>query len=103
MEMQEFDQRAWGSFSGSEAWHATSAEGALPLIGEGRFATGEHYCMVLDRTGGCLTVEGDPQNDFGGYVLDLPFPTQKAAQAFASGIGEPKSKQDFFAFGFQAI
>jgi len=46
-------------------------------------------------------VEDDPVNDSGGHCLALPCPTQAAARAFASGIGEPKSISVFLALGFR--
>ncbi len=87
MRMNEFDRAAWNSFAGCEPW--SGERETLPLIGEGRFENGQRYCLVLDRTGGCLMVENDLVNDFGGRCLEMAFPSQAAARAFAIGIGEP--------------
>ena len=102
METREFREHDWHGFEGAEAWHATSAEGALPLIATGTLENGKEYVVVFDRTGGCLLIEDEEQSD-GGWQLILPFPTQQAARAFAAGLGEPKRKSDFFQVGFQSL
>ena len=101
MRMEEFDRQAWMSFQGCAGWSTADGRECEPLIGEGRFADGTRYCLVLDRTGGCLLVEDDPVNDYGGRVYPAGFPTQAAARAFASGIGEPQSLDAFLSLGFR--
>jgi len=96
---KEFDEAAWRCFAGCESW--TNGMETLPLIGEGAFANGTRYCVVFDRTGACLLIEDDEINDFGGYCLELHYPTQAAAKAFAAGIGEPRHKLEFFLLGFK--
>lgn len=103
MEVHEFDRGAWMSFAGCERWQGENGEGTEPLIGEGVFESGERFCLVLDSTGACLMIEDDPQCQFGGYCLSLPFPTQDAARTFAKGIGEPNGRQIFFMLGFEEI
>ncbi len=96
METKEFDQSAWWAYAGAESWPT----GEPPLIGTGTFPNGEEFELVLDCTGGCLVLD-DEQAEAGGYVLELPFPTQAAARAFAEGIGEPGHKLDLFLLGFK--
>jgi hypothetical protein len=103
METREFREHDWHGFQGAEAWHATSAEGALPLIATGTLENGKEYVVVLDRNGAALLIEDEEQTDFGGWQICLPFPTQHAARAFATGLGEPKRKSDFFQVGFEAL
>ena len=98
MEAREFGRHDWDGFAGAERWGE-----APPLMAVGKFADGREVVLVLDRTGGCVLVEDDPQNDAGGYVLALPSPTQLAAKAFARGMGEPQRLEDFLAVGFEAI
>lgn len=101
MRMNEFDRTAWHNFAGCESW--SGERQTLPLIGEGRFENGQRYCLVLDRTGGCLMVEDDLVNDFGGRCLEMAFPSQAAARAFAVGIGEPKTMTEFLVLGFREV
>lgn len=99
MEAKQFDRHDHDAFAGAEGW----PDGAAPLIAHSAFADGTAFVLVLDKTGGCLVVDGDEQNQYGGYVLALPFPTQAAARVFAAGLGEPRSRDDFLTVGFQAI
>jgi len=96
MKMDEFTRSAWDAYAGAEAWPNRD----LPLIGRGAFEDGEEYELVLDCTGGCLVLD-DEWAEAGGYVLELPFPTQAAALAFAEGMGEPDHKLDLFMLGFK--
>lgn len=102
MRTRTFEKHDWDAFAGCEAFPATDAEKELPLFASGTFENGEEFVLVLDSTGACLVVDDD-QAAYGGYCLELPFPTQATAQAFAEGIGEPKHKMDFFLLGFKPI
>ena len=103
MDVNEFRERDWYGFQGADAWHATSAEGALPIIAKGTLENGKEYVVVFDRNGAALMIEDEEQTTYGGWQICLPFPTQRAARAFASGLGAPKCKSDFFLVGFEPI
>ena len=99
MNAREFTNHDWDAFAGCERW----ADGAEPLMALGALETGKEVCVVLDRNGACLMIEDDDQNDYGGHVLEMEFPTQAAARAFAIGMGEPKTKDECLRYGFKAI
>jgi hypothetical protein len=102
MEMREFTSHDWSAFAGAEAWHATSAEGALPLIADGAFDDGMSWVLVLDRNGACLVCD-DEQAAFGGYALRRTLLSAAEARAFATSLGTPKTRGEFFAAGFTAV
>jgi hypothetical protein len=94
-----FTDMVWGAFAGAEPF----ADGGEPLFTEGRFTLGAQraWIVVLDATGGCLSVEGDPQSDYGGYILGRPFATPAAAEAwFRKEVGAPAHLLDFLMAGF---
>ena len=97
MEMREFTRRDWDAFAGAERW-----PDAAPLIGEGAFADGERYVLVLDATGGCMIAD-DEQADYGGYQLRRAFLSQAEARAFAERLGNPDHKLDLFVRGFRKV
>ena len=97
METRIFSRSEWDAFAGSTCW----ADQSEPLFGKGLLGNGKEFVLVIDPTSCCLLIEDDPVNDFGGYILEVSFPTQAAAQAFARGIGEPKTLTDFLALGFR--
>ena len=90
------------TFAGAERF----ADGTEPLAAEGRFtlAAKREWLLILDASGGCLTVEDDPQNDCGGYCLHRPFATPGEAQAwFQVAIADPAHLLDFVMAGFAAV
>ncbi len=97
MQMNTFSKHDWSAFAGAEGWHD-----AAPLIGEGNFANGERFVLVLDATGGCLVAD-DEQADYGGYQYLCPFLSQQDARAFAERIGEPGHKVEFLLAGFKKV
>ncbi len=101
MNVREFQKQDWSAFAGCEAFPGTDTE-TLPLFASGTFENGEEFVLVLDRNGACLVAD-DEQAVYGGYCLELPFPLQATARAFAEGIGEPRHKLDFFLLGFKPI
>ena len=99
METRIFSRSEWDAFTGSARW----ADQSEPLFGKGKLESGKEFVLAIDSTSGCLLIEDDPVNDFGGYILEVSFPTQAAARAFAHGIGEPKTLTDFLALGFREL
>ena len=99
MDMQGFSRSEWLDYAGAESWSAEKP----PLFGRGKFEDGKEFELALDRTGGCLMIEDHPCNICGGHVIELAFPTQAGAIAFAHGIGEPKTLTDFLALGFREL
>lgn len=99
MQFRPFDKHDDMGFEGAEDWDACTP----PLIGEGKLATGQDVVVVLDRTGAGLMVDGEEQTICGGWKLHLPFPTQQAALAFGTGLGEPDSLEAFLALGFEPL
>jgi len=97
MKLHKFDQSAWSSFAGCIRW----PDGREPLIGVGVLDSGKEVVMVLDPTGACIVVEDHPVSLYGGWVLDLPFPTQDAAHAFGTGMETPTRIDDFLRLGFR--
>ncbi len=94
-----FTDHDWGAFAGAEPF----ADGSDPVAAEGTFtlAAKRSWIVILDATGGCLLVEGDPQTDHGGYVLDRPFATPADAEAwFRDQVGTPAHLLDFLMAGF---
>ena len=97
-----FTREDWHGFAGAERF----ADGAEPLAAEGRFtlAAKREWLLILDATGGCLVVEDDPQNDYGGYCLHRPFATPAEAEAwFRKAIADPAHLLDFLLAGFAAV
>ncbi len=94
MHTREFTKHDWMGFAGAESW-----TGGEPLIACGRLANGREYEVVFDATGANLYA-GDEYDEFGGWILRLPFPSQEAARAFARGIGCPRNTGEFEELGF---
>ena len=97
-----FTREDWMGFAGAEHF----ADGAEPLAAEGRFtlAAKREWLVILDATGGCLMVEDDPQNDYGGYCLHHPFATPAEAEAwFRTAIADLAHLLDFLLAGFAAV
>ena len=73
MNVNEFTAADWECFSGAEEW----ADGSAPLIGET-----DGYVLVLDAG----SVDLMDQDGDEAYRLNVAFPTQAAARAFAAGL-----------------
>lgn len=99
MEIRIFSRSEWDAFAGSTRW----ADQSEPLFGKGKLESGKEFVLAIDPTSCCLLIEDDPVNEFGGYILEVSFPTQAAALAFLRGIGEPKTLADFLALGFREL
>lgn len=97
--LRPFTKEDWYGFAGaSDFIHG----GGEPLIGEGRFADGMTFVLVLDGTGGCLVAD-DAEADFGGYQLLREFGTAAEAHAWAQLRLAGLSRLDqFIAAGFTA-
>jgi hypothetical protein len=96
---QPFTDDVWAGFAGAESF----PDGAEPIFTEGRFTLGAEraWILVLDATGGCLSIEDDPQSDYGGYILGRPFATPAEAEAwFRKGVRAPAHLLDFLMAGF---
>ena len=97
-----FTRADWMAFAGAERF----PNGAEPLAAEARIslAAKREWLLILDATGGCLVVEDDPQNDYGGYCLRRAFATPAEAKAwFATAIADPAHLLDFLLAGFTAV
>lgn len=98
MQMRPFTQNDWNAFTGAEGWSADEP----PLFGEGTFADGTPYVVVLDRNGG-VVVADDEYAAEGGHALDREFDTLDDARTFAESLGAPKERCEFFRAGFKTI
>ena len=99
---RSFTRDDWHGFAGAERF----ADGSEPVAAEGRatLAAKRAWFVILDATGGCLMIEDDPQNDYGGYCLHRPFATPADAEAwFRAKIGTPAHLLDFLMAGFAAV
>lgn len=96
--LRPFDEQDWAGFLGASAF----ADGAEPVIGEGRFADGMGFVLILDATGGCLVAE-DEEADFGGYQLLREFANVGEAHAWAQlRLAGASTLAEFQAAGFTA-
>lgn len=97
-----FTRTDWDAFAGAEVF----AGDVEPIAAEGTFTlgAGRNWFVVLDATGGCLVVEGDPQTEHGGYCLDRAFTTPAEAEAwFRTEVGAPAHLLDFLTAGFARV
>jgi hypothetical protein len=97
-----FTDMVWGAFAGAEPF----ADGGEPIFAEGHFTLGacRAWILVLDATGGCLCIDGDPQSDYGGYSLGRPFASAAEAEAwFAREVRAPAHLLDFLMAGFTRV
>ncbi len=100
--LRPFTREDWYGMAGAERF----ADGAEPLAAEGHFTLGAQraWFLVLDATGGCLVIDGDPQSEAGGYVLDHPFASPAEAEAwFRAKVTNPAHLVDFLMAGFAAL
>jgi hypothetical protein len=97
MELRSFTRHDFDCFGGAERW-----SDAEPLLAEGKFADGMDWVLVLDRQGACLVCDDD-QAANGGYALNRPFLSAADARAFATELGDPKTRGYFFVAGFTAV
>jgi hypothetical protein len=97
-----FTREDWYGFAGAERF----ADGAEPIIAEGKATMGDQrgWLLILDATGGCIMVDDDAQNDFGGRCLQHPFASPAEAEAwFRQEIGSPAHLLDFLLAGFAPV
>ncbi len=99
MKVREFQKQDWDAFAGCVDW----SDGMVPLISIGEFEDGKEFVVVFDPTGTCLVIEDHPQSFGGGWIIEMAFPTQEAARAFAEGIQPPKCLADFLMLGFKEV
>lgn len=86
----------WYGFAGAESWD----NGDQPVfceIGQPESVGYNDACqwlLIADRNG--CGVYGDEEKDaFGGMLINIPFPTQKAAIAFLTGLPDDFKPEDY--------
>ena len=92
-DVREFTRQDWMSFQGAESWSAATR----PLIAEN-----QKTMILADKTSVLVMIEGDPQNEYGGWTLDIAFPTQAMAKIFLNGFPEDFDSLYLQANGFKA-
>lgn len=92
-----FNQSDWMNYEGSEGWkeRVEVYENRDPLITRNECGT-----VVADSQGILAMPKGDPQNEHGGYVMDIKFPTQFAARCFLKGFPKNFDREKLLEEGF---
>lgn len=102
--VREFTKHDWMAFAGAENWpviHDLTADECEPIIAEGKNKKDEGTMVLVDKKGILAMVEHDPQGEYGGYTLEIQFPTQILARAFMEGFSEDFNGLDLMLMGFK--